>query len=237
MQPTSFTTSFDPFALQFYNRPPAFALWASGTALLFLFLWSSGGSIDDARHTGHFYLFFIACWWLSASFPKRDQPQPRWFAHIKKYAKSDFRFLLLAQLTFGIFAYSLDIVYPFSANQATAAYLRKHHLQNVALVAPESVAEAMGRSAYFPQYNRVATFIPFRERRMPGYLPHPTKAQITQRTLNFIDANGQNSDVVVVGAHSSKEAYLQKYFLWRSAPTLISSEQFTVYLIPRGAIN
>ena len=222
----------------FCNRPPVFAIWVSGFSLLFLLFWFSGGAIYHARHTGHFLLFFIACWWLAAYFPEKHPAAPsRWLLHVQKYAKSDFRFLLLTQLALGLFTYSLDIIYPFSANQATASHLQNQSLQHAALIAPEAVTLAAGRSAYNPQYDIVTNTLLLRDTKRATYLSNPTKPQLAQRMWRYINANNTNEDVVVITNTNEADVTLQKYFLWESPPTIVDDEQYYVYFIPRGTLT
>jgi hypothetical protein len=215
--------------LNFWNYPPVFTVWITGFGLLFLFIWFSGGSIDQPRHTGHYYLFFIACWWLSNFFPKRENTHSRWIAPIK----NDLLFLLLAQFVFGIFAYALDIVYPFSANQATAAYLRQQHLQNAAMVTEEPIALILNCPAYLPEYDIVSTHFTFHHQQGAN----ATKQQWNQRIWNFTKEHNETDDVVIALKEDIQDLRLKKYFLWRSPPTLVDNEQFIVYRVPRGALN
>lgn len=218
-----------PFNL--YDRPPLFAVWATGTGLLFLMLWVSG--LDAARHTGHFYLFFIACWWLAADFPQRPAAAaPRWLQYAQRHARRDFYFLLAFQLFLGVFAYSVDFFYLFSANQATASYIREHHLEGAALVAPEAVAGALGRAAYFPNVDMENTFIPMSAYRRATYLPNFSDPRLMQRTEQFITLHNAREDVVVITKRNA--GALQKYFLWRSPPVIVEDEQYSLYLVPRG---
>lgn len=220
-----------PFNL--YDHPPVFTVWAAGSGLLFLLFWMSGGSLDFARHTGHFYLFFIACWWLAADFPQRPAAAPRWLQHVHKNAGRDLYFLLAFQLFLGLFAYGVDFFYLFSANQATASYIREHHLEEAALVAPEAVAGALGRAAYFPNVDRESTFIPMSAYKRPGYLGHATDPRLLKRTERYIGLHNAREDVLVI-TKSSAGAALQPYFLWRSPPVIVEDEQYFLYLVPRG---
>lgn len=224
-----------PFHL--YHRSPVFVLWASGTAILFLFLWSVGGNVDDARHTGHFYLFFVACWWLSHYFPKREKSPSRWIMHVDKNVKNDLRFLLFTHLVFGLFAYCLDIIYPFSANGATATYIQTHYAQSAALVAPESVAISLNRAAYFPKHDIVAKVLLMRDNKQPNYLHNPTKEKISQRVWDFIRSKNPHSNVIIVTKATTSSTVLQKYFRWQSPPAIIDSEQYFLYYVPQNALH
>lgn len=134
-----------------------------------------------------------------------------------------------------MFAYSLDFFYLFSANQVTASYIRAHHLEDAALAAPEAVAGALGRPAYYPYYDMVSTFIPMSANQRKGQLEHVTNAQMIQRTEHFVSLNNAQRDVlVVIDNNGSAGAALQHYFLWRSPPVIVEDEQYALYLVPRG---
>jgi len=223
--------------LNFWERPSIFIVWGTGTTLLILFAWIFIGRLDAPRHAGHSYLFFIACWWLYAYFPKQEISQRSWLTHVKKYAKSDFRFLLLAQLAFGLFAYCLDIVYPFSANLATATYLQKHHLQNAVLVTDEPIAIILRRPAYLPEQDIVSTTFTYGKPQKTNATRDQARQEWRQRIWYFIKTHARKNTVVLALKEPLNDARLQKYFLWRSAPGIVDDEQFTVYLIPRGALD
>ncbi len=159
---------------------------------------------------------------------------PRWFQHVKNHAKSDFRFLLLAQLVFGVFAYSQDIFYPFSANRTAASYLESHHLDHAVLVVPEAVAQALGKSTYFPEYDKVGKYMLHSDRYLPSFVSIADKTHIDQRIWRYVSKRNKSENVVVITDQPATSATLKKYFLWQAPPTIIRSERYYLYLISQG---
>jgi hypothetical protein len=171
--------------LLFLRRPLPLFLYAVGTLGILVFTYVKyPGSL---RHHGHLYLLFIASLWLSLEFPltriaeRASVPANlgsghggplHYFSRLLK-TLADFcrahrdqalTVLLGAHLLAGVWAASLDLLYPFSAGQEAARYIQQHRLDRLPIVghaddAASSVAGYLGCRLYYPASRGLGSFV------------------------------------------------------------------------------
>ncbi len=151
------------------------ALFARTRAVLLLYLTGTFGILlftyvkyyGYLRHNGNLYLVLIACLWLSSSVLEKGQgqttPSPV-TSFIQRYKGAFITAILCLQIPGGIFAWGMDLVYPFSAIRATADYIKAAGLQEMRVVASDErfvspITGYLEKTFYYPDSERFGTHI------------------------------------------------------------------------------
>ena len=151
------------FSSWFVRQPLILFLYLSGSLGIFLFTYLIYYS-DNLRHTGHFFFLFIICYWLEENRNNSTLFTIEPSVAIERYKKQAIALLFLIHSFAGIFAYSNDLIRPFSMSKATSNYIENTQLNNLPLmgVPDERVSAIPGylnRKIYYPQSDRWGTFV------------------------------------------------------------------------------
>ena len=142
------------FSLALSRSRPAllFYVSATGAVLLFSYVKYEG----YARHHGNLFLILIAALWL-ADEAALSSAQGR-------LGRACLIPILTVQTAVGLFSFSMDFLYPFSAAKETADFLRGHKELPRLLAGDEdyavsTVAGYLDRAIYYPRQDRMGTYI------------------------------------------------------------------------------
>jgi hypothetical protein len=150
-------------ALLFRRTPWIMLLYISATAGILVFLHMKVN--HGVRHTGHIFLVFMGCLWLSGL---RAPPQG---ARIMRGVRAMLITSLFAvHAAAGGLAGAADMVYPFSASKQTAEFIQQHGLAETTMVGSgyamaAAVAGYLNRPIYYAENKQTGTFIRWREKR------------------------------------------------------------------------
>lgn len=146
------------------EKPVALITYILGTSslLLFFYLVYDGG----LRHHGHLFILLIACLWISryessTAFLVR---LPRWVSNFGDRARNRFLSVLLCiHLAVGIFAYSMDLAYPFSVGEEAAKFIESHQLSHLTIIGTRNtvastISAYLDKPIYYPEEDRFGTF-------------------------------------------------------------------------------
>jgi len=146
----------------FWRSHPIMWTYLGGASLLLLL--ASVKFNNYARHTGHFFLWFLICLWLAHYFPESSgSPKTRPF----KLSLSQKLFLcplLLIHIFDSVFLSIAGYYYPFSCSKAVALYLEQNHLKGLPIVGyPDYIAMPVagyaGVRIYYPDTRRWGSFV------------------------------------------------------------------------------
>ena len=152
------------FGLWFVRQPLILFLYFSGSLGIFLFTYLIYYS-DNLRHTGHFFLLFIICYWLQKNKNNSLSVLASKYSGLTGWYKNRTISLIFSiHFITGIVAYSNDLIRPFSMSKATSSYIENTQLNNLPLmgVTDERVSAIPGylnRKIYYPQSDRWGTFV------------------------------------------------------------------------------
>jgi hypothetical protein len=233
--------------LLFLRQPFPLTLYALGTAGLLTFTYVKyPGSL---RHHGHLYLLFIASLWLSsvnlragpAARASRlgSSPGPSPHQTILQ-ALADFcqdhrnrvvTVLLAVHLLAGLWAASLDLLYPFSASKEAARFIKQHRLDRLLILgdaddAASSVAGYLGQPLYYPASRCWGSFIVWNQKRKTDLEPEELLAQA--RALS-----GQRcQDVLLLLNHELPPGRFPVIPIHKFTDSLVPAENYYLYLLP-----
>ncbi len=225
-------------AIAYFRRQPAIlCFYLSGTlAILGLTYVKFLGS---ARHYGHLFVVLAIALWLSRQTPVQPpHPQPQTVR--RPWHKTGARLLrrgqalgltaiLLGQTAGGLVAFSRDLVVPYSAGRATAAFIQQQGWADEFIVASEdkvmaTLAGYLGRELYYPETGELGSFVLFDRDRQAA----PMQAIFAQVQRLLRDRNSvllvlnyplaaTHTELAIAPLAEFTEALIfnEKYFLYR----------------------
>lgn len=148
----------------FLQKPIALFLYLSGTfgMLLFTYCTQYGGFF--LRHHGHLFILFIASLWIS-SYYNQSQISIHFLKRMSifsnKYKTYFILTLLCVHLTAGLFVFSMDLLYPFSANKEVAEFIENQQLNNKLIVGnyiASPISAYLDKKIYFLETQQLGSF-------------------------------------------------------------------------------
>lgn len=155
------------------SRPGILLIYLVGTVsiLMFTYLFHFGA----LRHHGHHFILFVSCLWLFSCKQSSQRflidGQSRLFAIAsafsykfhKKYGELLFTAVLCVHLAAGVFALTMDILYPFSASKAAAEFIKSTQLADLTIIANPDFAVSplsahLDKRIYYLEYNEFGSF-------------------------------------------------------------------------------
>ncbi|MEM7648867.1 MAG: hypothetical protein AAF283_06795 [Cyanobacteria bacterium P01_A01_bin.70] len=124
------------------------------------------------RHFGNFYLVLFAALWLAQQFAEstaitRHCPLlERWSVQSRRGFRLMLTTILVVNLGSGLYWFGLDLVVPYSAGRAAAAYIRQAGLQTAFMVGSRDAELAplsghLGQQIYYPERQDLGSYTLF----------------------------------------------------------------------------
>lgn len=188
--------------------------------------------LGTTRHHGHLFVLFIACLWLARG-GARDLPAPR-SAPRQAYGLLLTGLLAVHSLA-GLWAWSVDLRYPFSASAQTARLIKTQHLSALPIIGinqrPVSpLSGYLDRPLYYPEARSVGSFWDI------SYPEFHTSEEIIQALEGFSRQHGEFVVVLsepVASASLMQATDLKVTYQAYIGPTIVEDEDYTLYKIER----
>jgi len=135
--------------------------YLSGAVLLLLFAFVK---LDmEARHKGHFFLWFIICIWLAYLLPESDDSNGSRSFKLSTYQTAFFCLFLIIQICDAAAYSTMAVRTPFSVAKEAALYIEQNHLRTLPILGyPDylamPVAGYLDERIYYPDSDRWGTF-------------------------------------------------------------------------------
>lgn len=195
---------------------------ATGGLLLFLHLKVNHG----IRHTGHAFLVFVGCLWLSLA---RKQFQD--IGRMAGRAAMVFVTVLFAGHTVaGGLAAATDVMYPFSASKETAEFIERGGLMGATMVGSKfdlasAVAGYLNHPVYYIENKQTGTFIRWQDKRTRA-----TPEEVVRKAAELSRLNRDN--VVMILSYDLGSAGGGTVELASFQRSILKEERYWVYLMP-----
>lgn len=162
----------------FFQQPVALFAYTFGTSSLIWFGYEK--FFGDLRHHGHLFILFIACLWIANYYSPSDsrfQARNVAIARIKNLSvflsdrkKTYINILLCIHLLSGVYAYSMDLIYPFSASKEVASFLTNRQLKDTLIIGSQDnevspIAALTNKSIYYIESSGFGSFINWNQRK------------------------------------------------------------------------
>ncbi|WP_447599245.1 hypothetical protein [Nitrospira sp. Nam80] len=195
---------------------------ATGGLLLFLHLKVNHG----IRHTGHVFLIFVGCLWLSLA-------RKQWQGIERITGRADMAFvtmLFAGHTVAGGLAAATDLVYPFSASKETAEFIERRGLMGTTMVGSKfdlasAVAGYLNHPMYYVENKQTGTFIRWQDKRTRA-----TPEEVVRQATDLARVNHDN--VVMILSYDLGSAGVRTLELASFQRSILKEERYWVYLMP-----
>jgi hypothetical protein len=219
--------------LFFWRQLLPLFLYAVGTLGILAFTYVKyPGSL---RHHGHLYLLFIAALWLSAT--NREEKNSSTFIQTlagfcRAHRDQAITVLLAAHLLAGVWAASLDLLYPFSESRETAAFIQQNRLDRLPILghaddAASSVAGFLDCRIYYPASRVMGSFVVWNRERKTELKPE----ELVKQAKKLSRQSGQ--DTLLLLNYELPPGELPVVPLNKFNRSLVPEENYFLYLVPR----
>ena len=215
--------------LFFIRKPIALFSYFFGTAVMLAFTCFKFYGFQ--RHHGHIFVLFIACLWIAERCPEQwlsrstlDTPLTRAFA---KHSGRILVAILLVHTAAAAIACGIDWAQPFSQSKRVADFVRRAGMADMFIVgdadyAVSPVAGWLNRKLYYPQGNRIGSFIIWDQRRLnwdPQNLIKTAKEKAAERREDILVISStqqkiDDSSVIGIGEFTGSIAPEEEYYLY-----------------------
>jgi hypothetical protein len=216
----------------FIQKPLILFLYTSGTLSILLFTHIK--FLGYLRHHGHLFILFIVCLWLASYYPRQ------YFFHsgINKLSKLSTKYkqpvimiILYIHVVAGMFTYTMDLLYPFSASKEVAQFIKSEDLNQYLIAGSKDyavtpLAALLNQSIYYLESDRLGSFINWNQRE------NIDEAEFVRRLENIV----QKKTTVLVLNH---ELYNKVYKLldvsqvFKTNKSIVQGEDYYLYLVER----
>lgn len=167
-------------SISFIKKPIILFCYIFGTIEILTFTYVK--FLGSPRHYGHLYILLIVCLWLASYYS-----QSYLFLHLfpknlktyilqaikwtKPYYLPAIMFILYVQMLGGIFAFSRDMIIPFSSSKETSAYIKEQYqLDDLFIIGSRDctispIAGYINRQIYYPEIQKISSFVLFTTQR------------------------------------------------------------------------
>lgn len=220
--------------LIFIDKPIVLFLYISGTLGMFLFSWLKWQG--TLRHHGHLFFIFLACIWISRYFHQSYQiPKPfqKITNYCKKYQNKIITIILTVQMFSGFYAYSMDLIYPFSRSQVAAQYIQKQGLSEEFLFGAKDtilspISAYIDKKIFYLEYNRFGSFFNNRQRK---YLEN--QSELIEK-IDFIINNNSAKNILILSEPLNITSNNLKFNQLNAFDnSILGEERYYIYLVER----
>jgi hypothetical protein len=218
--------------LLFSQKPVVLFLYLTGTLGLLLLMYEK--YFGFSRHHGHLFIWLIACLWISNYYPKSNFLNKLSQLNKVRNQKNKYLTIILCIHVFaGIFAFSIDLFYPFSGGQEVANFIERQRLNDTLILGSRDLdvsplAAFLDRKIYYPESGRFGSFILWNSR----YRKEVGSKTII-RSINQFVKQKQNTMLLVLT--KKIDVQIPDYRIseiYKSSRSIVP-EQYYLYLIQR----
>jgi len=225
------------------RKPLALFLYLFGTLEIFLFTYVK--FLGSARHYGHFYILLLVSLWISSYYPKSNLLIPQnqffpkrvqqgfriWMGFVKEYKKAFLIVILSAQLVAGIFAFSRDLLVPYSASREAARFMQSQKLDKMFIVGSRDAFVSplcgyLNRKIYYPERAGIGSFVLFNSQRR-----ELNSVAILEQVSQIIKEKQINVLLVLSRELDTSRADIQVSPLSKFTKSFITDERYYLYLV------
>ncbi len=216
----------------FFSRRNVFLTYCFGSFSILAFSFFVYNS-PNIRHFGHLYIIFMICLVLAAQSRKARGPID---LNLPEPARLLVPIILIAQVTGGAMASSLDWAYPFTAGKSAAEFIAEQGLENHMIIGDEdypltTLSGYLNKPVYHLSTLKMASYVTWSRDRQRTVEP----AEIVQ-TANILEAQGNK---VLVALNYELEPH-ERGSLEKMAEftrSVMKDEVFYLYTVGREKMN
>jgi len=216
----------------FSQKPVVLFLYLTGTLGLLLLTYEK--YFGFSRHHGHLFIWFLACLWISNYYPKSNFLTKLFQVNkISNHTNKYLTLILCIHVFAGIFAFSMDLFYPFSGGQEVANFIERQRLNDTLIIGSRDLdvsplAAFLDRKIYYPESGRFGSFIVWNNR----YRKEVGSKTIIRSINQFVK---QKTNTILVVLNKKIDVQIPDYSIseiYKSSRSIVP-EQYYLYLIQR----
>jgi hypothetical protein len=220
----------------FARKPIPLFLYSFGTFTIIYFCYDK--SLVQTRHQGHLFILLIASLWIASYYPETrfnflDRFFPPFLQSIRQYQNYLITGLLCTQVIANTFAVGMDLIYPFSASQEVATFIRKQGLENTFIVgmsdaSASAVAALLDREMYYTESDRQGSFIIWKGRQ------RVRPSAMLNKVSQFLSAD--QKEVILLLSYELKTGNPNLVItkLFDSQKSIVTNETYYLYLATKS---
>ncbi len=219
----------------FVDEPIVLFLYLSGNFTIILFTWLKWQG--TLRHHGNLFILFLACIWIS-KFSKKAYDVPRSLQKIsvyfKKYQKKIITAILLTQMMSGLYAYSMDLIYPFSKSRVAANFIKKEQLSEKFIIGDKDtivspISAYLDEKIYYIAYDKLGSFF-----NNPQLKFVKNQSQLINK-VNHAVKEGSRENILILGYPLNiKSERLNITLIGEFSKSIVAEEQYYIYLVEKN---
>ena len=216
----------------FIDKPIILLLYLSGTGGIILFTWLKyQGTL---RHHGNLFIFFLACIWISR-FVSKSYDVPQIFSKInyqfKKYHKQIITTILLIQALSGVYAYSMDLIFPFSKSQVVSQFIKERKLTEEFILGSKDtivspISAFLDKKIYYIEYERTGTYFNNNQRKFIN-----SESELVDKIDAAIKNNSTKNVLILSFPLNIENSQLKFTKLNEFKGSIVAEEQYYIYLV------
>jgi hypothetical protein len=233
----------------FIQKPVVLFLYLSGTFSILLF--SYVRFFGSLRHHGHLFILLVACLWISNYYKESSFMKTRVIDCLNKQKINYFKAILYIHLFAAIFAFVMDLNYPFSASQEVTEFIKSQRLDNMLIVgsrdsAVSPIAALLGKKIYYLESNNFGSFVNWYQRKdlESQEVVDKVNSLIEQDNRNTLlilsqDTEAKRPDLAISRLQDldAEKPELKISELFKSSKSIDKSETYYLYLIQKQPIK
>ncbi len=219
----------------FLDKPIVLFLYLSGNFTIILFTWLKWQG--TLRHHGNLFILFLACIWIS-KFSEKAYDVPRSLqkisAYFKKFQKKIITAILLIQMVSGLYAYSMDLIYPFSKSRIAANFIKKEQLSEKFIIGDRDtiispISAYLDKKIYYVAYDQLGSFF-----NNPQIKFIKNQSQLINK-VNRVIKEGSRENILILGYPLNiKSDRLNITLIGEFSKSIVAEEQYYIYLIEKN---
>jgi hypothetical protein len=221
----------------FIDKPIVLFLYLSATLGIFLFSWLK--FLGTLRHHGHLFIILLTCIWISNFFdksyniPKTLQKLSNSF---KKHQKKIITLILLIQMFSGLYAYSMDLIYPFSQSKAAAQFIQQKGLSEEFILGNKDakvspISAYIDKKIFYIEYNRLGSFFQNPQKKIIK-----NQSELIDRINNIIKNNSKKNVLILSYPLNVKSNLLNITPIGEFSKSIVAEEQYYIYLVEKNKV-
>lgn len=225
----------------FIRKPVILFMYLSVTLGILLFHYVKfKGSM---RHSGYLFIIFLACLWISRDGNKTVSSNiklEKITSFFRKHKNQYLNLLLCTHVIAGLFAFSMDLKYPFSASKEVVNFIESQQLKDALIVGSgdmevSPITALLDRKIYYPESNHFGTFVKWNQRKS-------VKDEEIIDKVNQLIVEQKSPKALLILDHwldkpKAERPDLSISELYHSSQSLALDETYHLYLIQRKPVD
>ncbi len=219
----------------FVDKPIVLFLYLSGNFTIILFTWLKWQG--TLRHHGNLFILFIACIWIS-KLSQKAYNVPRILqkinAYFQKYQKKIITAILLIQMVSGLYAYSMDLIYPFSKSKVVAEFIQKEQLSEKFIIGDKDtivspISAYLDKKIYYVAYDQLGSFF-----NNPQLKFVKNQSQLINK-VSYVIKEGSRENILILNYPLKiKSDRLDITPIGEFRKSIVAEENYYIYLVEKN---